>query len=234
MRQGAGLNLADIPASAARDESGVTEAIAHFGRKHLPLPLRLIRDPAFAIRALRYALRLPTPLRTRDRWVLEQVILPAVEERSGNQTVVFVGCDYYTWHYKRFFKGHRYITIDPDQGRARFGGKEHHVDFMSNLPLLLAAGSVDAIICNGVVGFGVNDPQEADRSFTACANVLKPGGLLVLGWTPGSCSFDPMKTAAISRHFEPGGLPSLGSNFVETPTAYRQTFAILSRRAVTG
>ena len=105
---------------------------------------------------------------------------------------------------------------------------------MGNLPLLLAAGSVDAIVCNGVVGFGLDDPQEADRSFTACANVLKPGGLLVLGWSASGSPFDPMKLAAISRHFEPGGLPSLGSTFVETPTAYRVTFAMLSRRVLSG
>ena len=166
MRQGAGTNLAEIPASAAIDESGATEAIAGTrGRKMLlPLPLRLIRDPAFAIRALRYVLRLPMPLRTRDRWVLEQSILPAVVKRASKQTVVFVGCDYYTWHYERLFKGHRYITIDPDPGRARFGGKEHHVDFMGNLPVHLRAGTVDAIICNGVVGFGLDDPEEADHA----------------------------------------------------------------------
>src|SRR5215468_7653391 len=75
---------------------------------------RLLTDPGYAMRLMRFALHLPTRMETEDRRVLENVIFPYYRALRGLKSVLFVGCDWYTRHYERaYFRGTDYWTIDP-------------------------------------------------------------------------------------------------------------------------
>jgi hypothetical protein len=179
---------------------------------------------------LNFVLRIPTPLQTRDRWILEQLILPWYAGQPGPLSVVFVGCDYYTWHYERVFRDHHYATIEPVPSQSRFGARRHVEDGMENLDRHFEPGSVDLILCNGVVGVGLDRREDAEKAFSACATALKPGGQLMLGYNdvPLRTPYDPLSLDAMQA-FRPVEFPPLGASVYLTPTAYRHTYAFLER-----
>ena len=114
--------------------------------------------------------------------MLEQVILPAYARRSEIQRVLFVGCAPYTQHYGELFGEREYWTIDPVAQRRRYGSQRHIVDRLENLARHVQPAYFDLILCNGVLGWGLNAPNTAEAAFAACHRHLRDGGELVLGW----------------------------------------------------
>jgi hypothetical protein len=108
--------------------------------------------------AARRALGLPATLRTEDRRILEQVILPEYARRPDIARVLFVGCAPYTQRYGETFGGREYWTIDPVARRRRYGSERHIVDRLQNLGNHVPAGYFDLVVCNGVLGWGLNAP----------------------------------------------------------------------------
>lgn len=119
-----------------------------------------------------------------DRRMLDEIILPRLAADERFARVLFVGCDWYTEHVEDLFRspGRRYATIEIDPGRARHGAGTHFVAALADLGRHVSDGSLDLIICNGVIGWGLNHPAEIERSIQACAASLSPGGVLLLGW----------------------------------------------------
>lgn len=134
------------------------------------------------VQAGRRTLGLPSQLHTEDRRVLEQVILPLYASRSDIARILFVGCAAYTQQYGRLFGNREYWTIDPVQRRRRYGSERHIVDTLQNLGRHVAPDYIDLIVCNGVLGWGLNTPADADAALGACFTQLRKGGELVLGW----------------------------------------------------
>ena len=132
--------------------------------------------------AARRALGLPAQLHTEDRRVLEQVILPDYARRPDIARVLFVGCAAYTQRYGEFFTDREYWTIDPVAARRRYGSTRHIVDTLQNLGSHVAPGYFDLIVCNGVLGWGLNARADADAALGACFTHLRAGGDLLLGW----------------------------------------------------
>ena len=130
----------------------------------------------------RRALGLPAQLHTADRRILEQQILPEYARRPDIARILFVGCAPYTQRYGELFGGREYWTIDPVARRRRYGSERHIVDTLQNLGSHGAPGYFDLIVCNGVLGWGLNTPSDADAAFDACFNRLRAGGDLLLGW----------------------------------------------------
>jgi hypothetical protein len=58
----------------------------------------------------------------------------------------------------------------------------------------------DTVVLSGVFGFGVDEVAGQEAAIAACAAVLKPGGLLVLGWNADLVA-DPSRLMEITRHF---------------------------------
>ena len=131
---------------------------------------------------IKVKLGIPVKFHSPAREVLENTILPYYASLEGVSRVLFVGTDWYTIHYRKFFKQKiDYWTIDPDPEQARYGAKNHIVDYVENLEKYFESGFFDIIFCNGVLGFGLNQKDPADRSFDSCHTCLCKGGILVIG-----------------------------------------------------
>jgi SAM-dependent methyltransferase len=123
-----------------------------------------------------------TELRTPDRTLLERIILPALGERAAGGRVLFVGCDSYTSSYGQFFPRADYRTVDADPAHAVFGSPQHVVCSVTELRAHFAANSLDLVLLNGVLGWGIDDRAAANEACAACRDVLRSGGLFLVGW----------------------------------------------------
>lgn len=204
-----------------------------------PSPLRkLLRRAArrwdAAILTLRAELALlvkgEAPLDSQDRRILEQVVIPELVDRDDLSRILFVGSDWYTSHYERLFEGKDYWTLDRDRRKRRHGARQHVVDSLENLGRHFPPGSLDAILCNGVFGWGLDRPGEAEAAFDACWTALRPGGFLVFGWNdrPENRPFPPYEIEAL-RRFEKAPFEPLGSWRYRVADDSRHTFDFLKR-----
>lgn len=130
---------------------------------------------------LRLLVGLTAPMRTPDRLLLENVIIPFFVAR-GVERVLFVGTDWFTKHYDHFFAGSDYWTIEIEPRRRKFGAAQHVVDSLEHLNRHFPKGHFDLILCNGVYGWGLNDLESCERAFQQCYDCLRDQGVLILGW----------------------------------------------------
>ena len=139
--------------------------------------------------------------RSPDRVYLRRVILPQIARRGG--VVLLVGCRRYTVHDPILLEQHGVVcwTLDIDLEAARWGAAGRHVIAPIEQAMLhFPAAMFDTVVLSGVFGFGVDDKAAKEAAITASAAVLKPGGLLVLGWNADLVA-DPSALVAITRHF---------------------------------
>ncbi len=121
-------------------------------------------------------------LDTPDRMVLENQIFPFYQISADHTDMLFIGCDWYTEGYARRFRHKNYCTLDADPAKARFGSQNHLTAPMQNLGAAHHNASLDLIICNGIIGWGLDDIRDAEASFAAAFEALRPGGHLIVGW----------------------------------------------------
>jgi hypothetical protein len=141
------------------------------------------------------------------KW-LEQEVLPKLP-RLGFRRMLFVGTAPYTRHYERIVTdcGGVWITSDVNPSAAVWGAKEHVVGPVEQINLWFPQRSFDAVILNGVFGFGVDSELQRNASLGAIAVILKQNGLLLLGWNPG-VTVDPLNLEQMRQGFRPAsGLP---------------------------
>jgi SAM-dependent methyltransferase len=121
-------------------------------------------------------------LKTEDRKVLESKILSYFAQKPEFFKILFVGTAWYTEGYKNLFKAKSYWTIEINPRLAKHGAKNHLIDSIENIHIYFPSDDLDLIICNGVFGWGLNQEQKIEDTFTKCFNSLREGGILVLGW----------------------------------------------------
>jgi len=147
-------------------------------------------------------------------------------------TLLFVGCDWYTRDYAELFapRRERFRTLDIDPRKARFGSVGHVVAPLQDVDRHFAPGSVDVIVANGLYGFGIDSREELGRAFAAAFTVLRPRGTLVLGWNdvPALAPFDPAPLA-LQAGFDRALDSPLGSWRIVTETPLRHTFDAYER-----
>jgi SAM-dependent methyltransferase len=119
---------------------------------------------------------------TPDRHVLEHVVLPALAERTDVNKLLFVGCARYTRRYPDLFVGREFWTLDVDPDMRRYGAQLHVVGSLGDLHRHFRPAELDAIVCNGILGWGLDEQDDAEAAIAHCYACLRPGGLLVLGW----------------------------------------------------
>lgn len=189
--------------------------------------------PLLALAARR--LGIDYSLKTADRRVLEEDIFGKLLADAQCRRILFAGVEKYTCHYPRFFPGKAFNTIDWDKGKAHYGTPgRHRVGSVCELEKFYPPASFDAVLFNGLVGYGLNAADDVDRAFAAAHTVLAPGGLFILGWnnTPRHLSFalDALPAYGLFSPFTPA-LPGMSSHRVAVATDNGHTFDFLRRPA---
>jgi SAM-dependent methyltransferase len=158
-------------------------------------------------RRLLYGLSWVLMLGMPDRLLLDQRIIPTLID-SGAENVLSIGVAYYNAHHPVLFsaRGVELWTIDIDQQKAIWGSPGRHITCDAlDLARYLAAETFDAVILNGVLGYGIDDARSTDHVLRSVAAVLKPGGRLVIGWNHDKTR-DPMALPATKDLFRPYAL----------------------------
>jgi len=117
-----------------------------------------------------------------DRDVLERIIFPYILSRKNPKKVLDIGREDYEEFYNKFFIGKELWTIDIDPKRKEFGAENHVVDNVVNLKKHFKNDYFDLIIMNGVFGWGLNEPDQIEKTFSAIYDILKKDGIFVFGW----------------------------------------------------
>lgn len=169
-------------------------------------------------------------LRTADRELLEQTIIPYYASQPDINRVLSVGCDWYTRHYHKLFQIQEYWTIDCDPDRARHATEKHVACTLQDAVHHFKPGQFDLIVCNGVYGWGLNTREDCEAGFTACHTLLRPGGFLVFGWNDVP-QYRPVPLEDIRSlcQFEPWRFPPLQTARHLTDTPLRHTFDFYTR-----
>jgi hypothetical protein len=161
---------------------------------------------------MRMKMGIPTALETEDRRILEDVILPYFAQNKAFSRILFIGCAVYTWHYKRIFTHKEYWTMEPNSFRAMFGAKKHIIAYMGQINQYFAEGTLDVIVCNGVIGHGLNNPTAIEDSIKKSYDCLSEGGVLVIGWNDlKQFVFLPIEECKNLQLFQPYIFPPLGT-----------------------
>lgn len=127
--------------------------------------------------------------REPDRRFLSGVILPAMAD-EGASRVLFVGTRSYTMAAlaQMGALGMEVWSTDIDPDAARYGvpGRHRTLDIAlidsDTFPVVF-----DAVLMNGVLGYGVNTPRQCMAALAGVFRVLRSGGRLVLGWNWDRC-----------------------------------------------
>jgi len=151
-------------------------------------------------------------LRPRDRRVLEDRVLRHLAAVSMRQHILSVGVRAYTRHHEALLAPHRLSTIDIDPAVAHHGSSQHHVvASVCDADRHFTAASVDAVVMNGVFGWGLDTRADLDAALIGLHRVLRPGGLLVIGWNDVALRRPfPLASAVALRRFEPHCIAALG------------------------
>lgn len=126
------------------------------------------------------------PLRAPNRAFLEQQIFDYLNQQAdgpqGPGRCLFLGMGEYTWHYPRLLKP-EFHSLDMDPEQARYGVPGRHLTgSATEMAALYEPGYFDVVIANGLIGYGLNEQAGYERMLEQCHAVLKPGGLLILGY----------------------------------------------------
>jgi hypothetical protein len=168
---------------------------------------------------------------SEDRQLLETSILTYLRDDPAINRILFVGCEWYTKHYEKFFKAKEYWTLEIDPAKRRYGGRRHIVDSLKNLGLHAPRDYFDAIVCNGVfMKTAIETREEAEPSFEACIDCLRTGGWYILGWndTDELRPYPPCESPALAALI-PTAFPSLGASEHRTNTSYRHTYTFYTK-----
>jgi hypothetical protein len=169
------------------DQSGAPVGVRGHVKRRIPMLVPLVR----AAREARRRVRMRTIDHIRyfrtagpDRIALERGIFPAIEERPELRGILFVGTEWYTREYPTRFADREFWTMDIDKAVARYGAPRRHVvDSIERVRDHFDPGSLDAIICHGVFGAFLSDRDACDGTFAECFEILRPGGIFILGWS---------------------------------------------------
>jgi len=169
-------------------------------------------------------------LKTDDRRVLESLIFPFFIGDHQCRRVLFVGCDWYTAAYPALFRGKEFWTIEINPSRQRYGASQHIADSVTNLRSHFPPATFDLIICNGVIGYGVDDAMLVEKTFEEMAYCLNPGGILIIGWNtlPGKILPEPADSAVL-RQLSRFIFPPLGTSDYLTANPNRHTFSFFRK-----
>ncbi|MFN3836557.1 MAG: class I SAM-dependent methyltransferase [Brevundimonas sp.] len=136
-----------------------------------------------------------------DRKVMADSYIPALAADGGR--ILWVGCREYTLddYAALETQGGQVWTTDIDPAAARWGRESRHrTGDVCEADRLFSDLTFDAVVCNGVLGYGVDSPEQQQRALDALAAILRPGGRLLLGWNTDKID-DPVEAGLTTAHF---------------------------------
>lgn len=105
----------------------------------------------------------------------------------------------------------------------------------TELPAYYDAGFFDVIIANGLIGFGLDSRSDFDLLLGGAAQVLKPGGLFILGYNdkPERLGYNIRDTANFSlfEEFVPD-IPGMDTSSRRIDDGYDHTYVFMRRRSL--
>jgi hypothetical protein len=121
-----------------------------------------------------------------SRRFIHQTLLPLLAA-ADCANLLFIGIQGYNRQIARTCRslGLTLWTLDIDPAAVRWGVPGRHI-VGDVLDQQIAPGFFDAAIMNGVLGYGVDDPQGAEAAIHALAAVVRPSGFVVIVGTPGA------------------------------------------------
>lgn len=144
-----------------------------------------------------------------DRDVLERIIFPYVLAHFNPKKILDIGREDYQEFYNEFFRGRELWTIDIDPGKLEFGSFHHITDNVSNIKKYFSDNNFDFILMNGVFGWGLDKSEQVNKAFNAIYDILKPGGLFILGFND---DIIPLKDIEGLKKLSPFNFKPLGSS----------------------
>jgi hypothetical protein len=167
-------------------------------------------------------------LATPDRVFLEDVIVPGMLAREDVRRVLDIGVAWYTRSYPKLFKGVDYWTVDYNPESAKIATAQHHTISATDLDKVFEPEMFDLIVCNGVVGWGLNSREDVATGLNAMATVMRPGAWMVLGWNDMEGRRVPDLDVLLAERFERTVFPPVGADhFIpDTPYAHRFDFFV--------
>ena len=142
-------------------------------------------------------------LQLPDRRLLAEAYLPALAADGGR--ILWVGCRAYTADDYAVLEagGGEVWTTDIDPDAERWGvADRHRTGDVCVIDQVFGDMTFDAISCNGVLGYGVDSPEQQRQALAAMAAILRPGGRLLLGWNTDKIE-DPIAAGLTAPDFTP-------------------------------
>lgn len=150
-------------------------------RVRAPRLRALLLAPRRALHRRRWV-RTHAELSAADRAVLTEQILPGVREEAAGRDVLFVGVEWYTADYPKLFPSGNLVTLDVRQEVAEHGAERHLTVDLRRLDDHVEPERFAAVVCNGVLGYGVDEADDVRRALDAMQRCVAPGGHVVIGW----------------------------------------------------
>jgi SAM-dependent methyltransferase len=171
-------------------------------------------------------------VRSLDRVLLVTEILPVFSRQASD--LLWVGVRRYTRRYPAILERHgsRCWTVDISPRSGRWGRRGRHVvaDLLT-IAERFPPQAFSAVLCNGVFGYGLDDPASQGAAFQAMAQVLKPGGWLLLGWNTDRTA-DPLQGDAWKHGFDHVSLEMLPARREISGTTH--VYDVLRRKGLAG
>lgn len=117
-----------------------------------------------------------------DREVLETIIFPYILSHQNPKKILDIGREHYQKFYNEFFFGRELWTLDRHKWKKRYGSQNHVTGNVKKLDEYFKKNQFDLVVMNGVFGWGLNKEKDIEKTFRDVYNILKKGGLFVLGW----------------------------------------------------
>jgi hypothetical protein len=136
-----------------------------------------------------------------DRRYWESAIMPALLD-AGIERVLFVGCGSYTRHIHAAFesRGIECWTSDIAAENAVWGNPHRHIVCdIAQIANHVPAAHFDAVLFNGVMGYGVTG-RLMETIAPVLHSILRPPGFLLIGWNRGLVE-DPCTLNCITNLF---------------------------------
>jgi SAM-dependent methyltransferase len=162
--------------------------------------------------------------RNPGRILLVKEILPAYAALGGR--ILWIGCRRYTKEYGSLLArcGGECWTTDIEISHAKWGEAGRHFTWdLTCIDRLIAAGSFDSVLCNGVFGFGVDTRPSQLAALKTMGCILKPGGRLLLGWNTDRVE-DPLSFPFVQSAFVADAPTARGARIDLPEVAYMYDF----------